>query len=97
MTTNKLNRGLAEAVAHAKGGLIGAKEHTVRVPDNVDVRSIRQRLGLSQQEFAVKFGFSISTIRNWEQGARVPHGPTRSFLIVIERDPKAVMAALAAA
>jgi putative transcriptional regulator len=58
------------------------------------VKAIRGRLGLTQQQFAVRFGFSINTLRHWEQGRRVPEGPTRAYLTVIDREPKAVEKAL---
>jgi putative transcriptional regulator len=63
-------------------------------PDNV--RAIRQRLGLSQRAFAERFGFSVETIRNYEQGHRVPRGPTRVLLAVIAAEPDAVIRSLAA-
>jgi putative transcriptional regulator len=50
-----------------------------------------------QEEFAGRFGFSINTLRHWEQGRRVPEGPTRAYLLVIKRNPKAVQKALRAA
>jgi putative transcriptional regulator len=62
----------------------------------VNVRAIRTKLKMTQEEFAAKFGFSVNTLRHWEQGKRVPEGPTRAYLIVIDRDPKAVRKALAA-
>ena len=46
------------------------------------------------QQFAVRFGFSVNTLRRWEQGRQVPEGPTRAYLMVIEREPKAVEKAL---
>jgi putative transcriptional regulator len=49
---------------------------------------------MTQQEFAVSFGFSVNTVRHWEQGRRVPEGPTRAYLLVIDREPKAVQKAL---
>ena len=49
---------------------------------------------MTQEEFAGQFGFSINTLRHWEQGRRVPEGPTRAYLLVIDRDPKAVQKAL---
>ena len=51
--------------------------------------TIRRRLGLSQTELAAWFGISPGTLRNWEQGRRVPDGPARVLLRVIERDPEA--------
>ena len=93
----RIIEGLDDAISHARGGIVGVRERAVRVPDNINVQSIRRKLGLTQQEFAVQFGFNIGTIRNWEQGVRVPPGPTRVFLTVIDREPDAVKRALAAA
>jgi putative transcriptional regulator len=41
----------------------------------LDVRAIRTRLGMTQQEFAMRFGFSINTLRHWEQGLRNRKAP----------------------
>ena len=60
----------------------------------VDIAATRRRLGLSQSEFAAWFGISPGTLRNWEQGRRVPEGPARVLLRVIEREPDAVRRAL---
>jgi putative transcriptional regulator len=60
----------------------------------VDVVAIRFATGLSQQRFARACGLSVHTLRNWEQGRRVPHGPGRALLIAIARSPVAVMKAL---
>jgi putative transcriptional regulator len=49
---------------------------------------------MTQEEFAGRFG---KTLRHWEQGKRQPEGPTRAYLLVIERAPKAVQKALRAA
>ena len=45
------------------------------VPAEVDVRAIREKLRLSQPEFAARFGFTAASVRQWEQGRRRPHGP----------------------
>jgi putative transcriptional regulator len=47
--------------------------------------------------FAARFGFSVKNIQNWEQGLRQPEGPARAYLLVIDRNPKAVQEALAKA
>jgi len=60
-------------------------------------KAIRAKLGMTQEEFAGRFGFSVNTLRHWEQGRRVPEGPTRAYLLVIDRNPKAVQKALKAA
>jgi putative transcriptional regulator len=49
---------------------------------------------MTQQQFAARFGFNINTLRHWEQGRRVPEGPTRAYLLVIDREPEAVQKAL---
>jgi putative transcriptional regulator len=63
-------------------------------PKRVDVRAIRERLGLSQTAFADRFGFTAAAVRQWEQGRRQPHGPARILLKIIDREPKAVDRAL---
>ena len=86
-------RGLEQALVFVEGT---AKKGTyvVHIPPEIDVRAIRERLGLTQRQFAVRFGFSVNTLRHWEQGRRVPEGPARAYLIVIDREPKAVEKAL---
>ncbi len=65
-------------------------------PEEVeDVRALRRRLGLSQQAFAVRFGFSVAAVRQYESGRRTPTGPVRTLLRVIAREPDAVTRALA--
>jgi putative transcriptional regulator len=58
------------------------------------VKAIRSRLGLSQQQFADRYGFSVETVRNYEQGHRRPTGPARVLLQVIANEPDAVTRAL---
>jgi len=58
------------------------------------VKKARSALGLSQTEFAQMIGVSVGTLRNWEQGRRVPEGPARALLLVAARNPQAVAAAL---
>ena len=91
-----IRRGLQDAVAYAKGGA-DKNAYRVHVPERIDVKAIRTNLGMTQGEFASQFGFSVNTLRHWEQGSRRPEGPTRAYLLVIERAPKAVQKALQAA
>lgn len=93
---SKILKGLDEAIAHARGNLV-AQEHTIEIPDAIDVRAVRSALGLSQAEFALKFGFKLDTVRNWEQAKRVPNAQARALLKIIESEPEAVMRALAMA
>lgn len=90
----KIIEGLEDAVAFARGDKERGRERLVAVPRDVDVRAIRRRLGMSQPEFAARFGFSVGTVRNWEQGHRRPEGPSRILLTLIERIPEQVSQAL---
>lgn len=96
MAGRKILDGLSEALAHAKGEL-DAREVPVRIPDMIDVRAIRTDFGLSQAEFAMRFGFNVDTVRNWEQAKRVPNAQARALLKIIESEPEAVRRALAMA
>ncbi|MGH9583499.1 MAG: helix-turn-helix domain-containing protein, partial [Bryobacteraceae bacterium] len=82
-------RGLNEAISWAKGEPIDAKQHTVHVPI-VDPKEIRRSMRLSQAEFALKYGFSLATVRNWEQGRRTPELPAKILLAVIAKHPEIV-------
>jgi putative transcriptional regulator len=59
------------------------------------VRDLRRRARLTQIEFASRLGVPVETIRNWEQGKRMPRGPARALLAVIAHSPDTVFAALA--
>jgi putative transcriptional regulator len=59
------------------------------------VRDLRRRARLTQIEFAARLGVPVETIRNWEQGKRMPRGPARALLAVISHAPETVFAALA--
>jgi putative transcriptional regulator len=59
------------------------------------VRDLRRRACLTQMEFASRLGVPVETIRNWEQGKRMPRGPARALLAVIAHAPETVFSALA--
>lgn len=82
-----------EALAIAEGKLEPAG---VYIPDAIDVAAIRSRLGLSQTEFSDRFGLPVGTVRDWEQGRRVPDKAAQVLLSVIAREPDAVTRAIAA-
>ena len=62
--------------------------------DPEDVRAIREKLHKSQSQFARMIGVSVSTLQNWEQGRRQPHGPARALLLVASKSPNVVARAL---
>jgi len=67
----------------------------VTVPEQVDVATLRQRLGLSQAAFARAFGLEVTALHAWEQGRRRPDRAARVLLAVIAKEPEAVLRALA--
>src|SRR5215469_3274300 len=64
------------------------------VPQEVDVKAIRSRLGMTQARFSDTFGFSLDAIKHWEGGRRTPEAPARTLLTVIDKNPAAVLTAL---
>jgi putative transcriptional regulator len=90
---DRLGNGFGQTMTVA-GSVTQASVYAVHIPAEIDVKAIRVRLGLTQQEFAFRFGFSVNTLRHWEQGRRVPEAPTRAYLLVIDREPQAVEKAL---
>jgi putative transcriptional regulator len=92
--SKSLLTGAKQALAHARGKKSKAKVHKVIVPDHVNVKAIRLKLHLTRQEFAYRFGFSIRTLEKWEQGTREPDGAARAYLVVIDKNHKAVELAL---
>ena len=58
----------------------------------VNPRRLRERLGLTQEEFGEMYGIPVGTLRDWEQRRKMPDATARAYLMVIERDPKAVAA-----
>jgi putative transcriptional regulator len=88
---DKIAEGLGEVLAIARGEAKPAKLH---IPAEIDVRSIRAKLALSQDDFAALFGFTVNQIKDWEQGRSRPLGGVRAYLMIIDRDPKSVLALL---
>jgi len=88
---DSIKQGLEEAIKFSKGNL---KKAVVHEFTPVDVKNIRNKIGMTQNEFASAFGISVSTLRHWERGDRPPHGPALVLLNVVAKDPKAVLKAL---
>ena len=87
----KIEEGLKEALAVARGE---AQPDRLHIPSEIDVRAIRGKLGLSQEEFAARFGFTLHQIRQWEQGRCRPLGGLRAYLLIIAQDLERVSALL---
>jgi len=88
----------AELVASVKEGgaiLRGEKEasRSFRL-DRLDIKRIRAGYNLTQAQFAAMLGISVRTLRNWEQGRRIPEGPAMVLLRVADKHPDAVLDAV---
>jgi len=83
--------GLNDVAAFLAGKQEGFKTY---VPQEVDVKAIRNRLGMTQARFSDTFGFSLDAIKHWEGGRRTPEAPARTLLTVIDKNPTAVLTAL---
>ena len=93
---NKIATGLVDAIAYANG-TADLSDYRITIPETIDVKAIRKRQKLSQDEFAKRYGFSLGRLRDWEQGRSTIDAPSRILLTVIDREPDAVTRALSAA
>lgn len=94
---SKNGRELAAALTEVLGDVTGVAplpRRVIDVPDIVDVKAIRKRLGMSQRVFAETFGLKVASLRNWEQGRTEPEGPAKVLLTIINRKPKEALEAL---
>lgn len=78
---------ILEGIAAIKSGK-GTRK-TMQIPS--DVKSIREKIGLSQSAFAGLLGVSVRTLQEWEQGRRQPKGPAQALLRVADRHPEALI------
>ena len=95
----EFGRELLASLEEAASILRGEKEAT-RVhlsPEAVNVRAVRERLGMSRAAFAERFGLALAAVRDWEQGLRRPDPAARVLLLVIARSPDVVAEAVAEA
>lgn len=87
MTKARRNLGaeILEGIRQIKAGKTG------RVMTLPSVASVREKIGLSQSQFAKLMGVSVRTLQEWEQGRRAPSGPARMLLMVAARNPRALL------
>jgi putative transcriptional regulator len=89
---SKLIKSANQALAYVHGEM--EEGFAVHVPEEVDVKSIRLALGLTQPEFSKRFGFDVRAVQDWEQKRRQPERSARILLTVIAHEPEAVSRAL---
>jgi putative transcriptional regulator len=90
----ELVKGLKQAAAHFRGE-VKLQTYEYNIPARVDVRAVRERIGLSQAQFAGRYALNPRTVQEWEQGRAEPDIAVRAYLTVIDRNPDAVQKALA--
>ncbi len=88
---DELMSGLDDVDSFLAGQKEGFKLH---VPEDVDVKTIRKSLNMTQSCFSDTFGFTLDSVKNWEIGRRKPEASARTLLTVIEKAPAAVLYAL---
>lgn len=91
---DKIMAGLTEAVDIAEGRA-DPSTYRLHIPRDIDTKAIRAGMGLTQADFAARYGLPVGNVRDWEQGRSVPDQAARAFLIAIQGNPTAVAEALA--
>ena len=87
--------GAREALGYARGDA-DPSQYKIHIPKDIDVRAIRKTTGLTQEAFALRYGFNLGRLRDLEQKRTHPDSVVRAYLLVIKKNPKAVKEALAA-
>lgn len=82
-----------EALAIARGEA-DPSTYRVHIPAAIDTRAIRRTLKLTQKAFAARYHIPVATLRDWEQGRRMPDAPARALIAAIREEPDAVRRAL---
>ncbi len=85
---DSISQGLHEAVAYARDNENGVKVHHVLKPN---VKAIRHKTGMNENEFATTLSISLRTLRKWERGARNPRGPALVLLSIIDKAPQTIL------
>jgi putative transcriptional regulator len=87
---NEILTEMKSAIDYMQGKKKNIVVHKVQIPDQIDIRAIREKLHLSRQAFADCFGFSSRTLQHWEQGDRNPHGSAKVLLLLLQREPATI-------
>ena len=85
-----LKTGLEEAIAYESGNLPTVKSHIIQISPlpvykKARIKEIRERLNLTQRNFAIVLGVSLKTVEAWESGKNIPQGPTQRFLELLDK------------
>lgn len=86
---NDLVEGLTEMVEIETGKkpFPAERSYTHKIPD---VKAIRKKTTLKQNEFAEALGVSVAAVQSWETARRIPNGAARKLLLILEHQPQLV-------
>ena len=87
----KLVASVKEAGEIKAGRKLPSRMYEIKAPE---IKTVREKLNVSQSEFALLIGVSVRTLQNWEQGRRKPEGPAKALLRIASKNPGAVLDAL---
>jgi DNA-binding transcriptional regulator YiaG len=90
---DRLVASLGEVRDHVATGHFTGRISRVKVGAS-DIRAVRDRSGMTQQQFAATFGIGLGTLQKWERGERRPSGAAKSLLLVMQANLPAVVKAL---
>lgn len=82
---NELVASIKEAGAISRGEIEPSRFFVLQ---KQDIKAIREKTGLSQNQFAQKLDISSSTLKKWEQGKRQPTGPAKALLRILDKQPQ---------
>lgn len=88
---DKLVSSIKEAGEIKAGRKAPSRVYEIKPPE---IKKVRQKLNISQNEFALMIGVSVRTLQNWEQGRRKPEGPAKALLRIASKNPGVVLDAL---
>jgi putative transcriptional regulator len=90
---DRLMESLSEIRTHVATGRFSGRLSKIEIGAE-NIRAVRQRSGMTQQQFAAAFGIGLGTLQKWERGVRRPSGAAQSLLKVMQANLPAVVAAL---
>ena len=87
----KIVASIKEAGEIKAGSREPIRMYEIKAPE---IKAVREKLNVSQSEFALMIGVGVRTLQNWEQGRRKPEGPAKALLRIASKNPGAVLDAL---
>lgn len=87
LTQDLIKTGLGTPFSEKELKYYGLKIPKIKDITPKKIKSIRQKIQLSQTVFARLLNVSSASIKQWEQGTRNPSGSTKVLLNLLEKEP----------